>query len=156
AEPRPPADRQARDSAVLVAGFGNPVAAAYAAHMGRQGTAGRESGVRLFSPLPRKAGGEGEILSPADVVLFLTSRLAEQDRRELDGLLTRIREQGASFVGVVSSFRAHLGDAGVAAAEEYVLDRLKGSPARVVVFRPGFVLCPGSPAAAGLRRFGPC
>jgi hypothetical protein len=124
---------------VLVAGAGNPVAADYAAALGRRAVSAADAPARA-----------------ADVVLFLKPRPTERDRRELDELLTLARERGAGFVGVVSTFRTHLGDPEAAAAESHVLDRLKGSTARTVVFRPGFVLSPGSRTTAALRRFGPC
>src|SRR5262249_3718932 len=65
-------------------------------------------------------------------------------------------ERRVEFVGVVSSFGAHLGDRAAAESEEYVLGRLKDLPARCVVFRPGHVLSPASRASAWLRRLGFC
>lgn len=69
--------------------------------------------------------------------------------RPTDAQLARAR--AADFVAVVSSYRVHLGDPAAAAAEKDVLDRLKGTAARVVVFRPGVML-----GSAALRRFGAC
>src|SRR5262249_50836823 len=60
------------------------------------------------------------------------------------------------FVAVVSTFRAHLGDAAAAEAEAHALGRGEGLRARTVVFRPGHVLSRHSRACAHLRRFGFC
>ncbi|MFO0798511.1 MAG: FAD-binding protein [Gemmataceae bacterium] len=76
------------------------------------------------------------------MVVSLTSRPTDEQ-------LARAR--GGDFVAVLSSYRFHLGDPAAVAAEQDVLDRLKGTAGRVVVFRPGVVL-----GAAALRRFGAC
>jgi hypothetical protein len=86
----------------------------------------------------------------------LKPRLTERDRAELDALIRQAAERGVEFVGVVSSFRVHLGDRAAAESEEHVLGRLKELPARRVVFRPGHVLSPTSRARVLLRRFGFC
>lgn len=83
------------------------------------------------------------------VILVLQPRPADS---QLEDQIARAR--GAEFVAVVSTFRAYLGDATAVTAEKSVLDRLKGSSARVVVFRPGVMLSPDSPAAKSLCRCG--
>jgi hypothetical protein len=91
-------------------------------------------------PRPRPAGGRPG--GAAGVVVPVAPR-------PTDAQLDSARD--ADFVAVVSSYRVHLGDPAAAAAERDVLDRLKGSAARVVVFRPGVVL-----GTAALRRFAAC
>ena len=125
-----PSSDRARD--VLLVGGPDPVAADYLRH-----ASGGGCGVRSF-------------------VVFLKPRLTDKDRAELDALIRQAAERSVQFVGVVSSFRVHLGDRGAVAAEEYMLGRLKGLPARCVVFRPGYILSPGSRPSAWLRRFGSC
>jgi acetylornithine/succinyldiaminopimelate/putrescine aminotransferase len=84
------------------------------------------------------------------LVLFLSSRLSDGDRRALDELLRFARERQMAFVGVVSTLRAHFGDQGAAEAEAYVLAQTRGL--RTVVFRPAFVLSRNSAAGTRLRR----
>ncbi len=106
----------------------------------------------LPTPAEARSARTDAPTSAAGVIFHLTPRPA--DRRALDEKLARARD--ADFVGVVSTYRTHLGDLAAAAAEKSVLDQLKGSAARVVVFRPGVVLGPTSPASAALRWFGAC
>jgi hypothetical protein len=135
-----------RDDVVLVAGFGSPVDVDYAAFARRQG------GGRVTLTVAR-AGFTGLGRAGA-VVIFLPPRLTDFERRALDDLLDGSSE--ARFVGIVSTFRVHLGDRHATEAEEYALGRAKNLPARTVVFRPGYVLSPGSRTSVFLRRFGPC
>lgn len=128
-----------RHDVVLVADLGNPVAADYAAHLGRG------SEVRVVRP-----GESAEAVS--GVVLFLGTRAGQL---ELDEILARDRIGEGTFVGIVSSFEAHLGNRAVTDAEAFLLARLTDLRARVVVFRPGFVLTPGSRATRLLSRFAP-
>jgi hypothetical protein len=128
---------------LLVAGPGNPVAADYISYVERQANAN----VKLADTA---AGGKPVF----GLVLFLTPRPSEDDRRELDGQLALADQSQCRFIGVVSTFRVHLGDKAAAAAEARVLARTKGSRARTVVFRPGYVLSSHSRASALLRRLG--
>jgi hypothetical protein len=127
----PPSGGAEREADVLLVGGPDPVAADYACH------ASHDCCVR-------------------SLVLFLRPRLTQRDRAELDALIQRATEGGVDFVGVVSSFRVHLGDRAAIESEEYVLGRLKDLPARRVVFRPGHILSPSSRAGTLLRRFGFC
>lgn len=97
----------------------------------------------LSLPTPAEARPRPATRSEAaGVVVSLASRPTDEQLG---------RARGADFVGVVSSYRFHLGDPAAVAAERDVLDRLKGTTAQVVVFRPGVVL-----GSAALRRFGAC
>jgi hypothetical protein len=92
----------------------------------------------------------------AGLVLFLGRRLTEDDRCTLDALAGLVAEHGVEVVCVVSSFLVHLGDREATESETFTVARLRGLPARVVVFRPGYVLGPHSRVSALLRHFGPC
>lgn len=107
----------------LVVGFGtSPLAAEYA----RQ-AAGAVRVVDL-----RRADAL-DIAPISQCVLFLDRSLHERDWEKLDALLPLL--SAATFVGVVSSFRVHLGDARAANIESHVVDRLKGAGLRPLVFR---------------------
>jgi hypothetical protein len=124
---------------VLVAGFGNPVAADYAAYVSRRG--------RAVASLDR------ESQTPVTaVVLFLGSRLSDRDRAKLDALAQVVHEKRPELVCIVSSFRVHFNDQAARGMETYALDKLRGLPR--VVFRPAFVLSRSSKATTYLRRFG--
>jgi hypothetical protein len=121
--------------------------------MGSPSSATRADAVRVagggrlaaaYSAVPRRGAG---------AVLFLRPHPSAANRRGLDEVLAAVGERPGGFVGVVSSFRTHLGDPATAAAEREALDRLRDAGARAVVFRPGIVLDRGTTAA--LRRFGP-
>jgi hypothetical protein len=136
---------------LLVVGMGNPVAADYAAYVNRQGgrnvvLADTPSGATFPA-----ATEEGRVPS---VVLFLSPRLA--DRSSLDALPALLQKWGTEFVGIVSTFRVHLGDRDAAETEAHVLARLEGVKARAVVFRAGHILSNSSRAGVNLRRFGSC
>jgi hypothetical protein len=92
----------------------------------------------------------------AALIVFLNPRLTERDRRLLDDLLFLAGDWQTDFVGVVSTFRVHLGDQAAMETENHVLTRLKGLGARTVVFRPGHLLCRNSPVRGHLRRLGFC
>jgi hypothetical protein len=140
---------------VLVAGFGNPVANDYAAYA----ACGKDDCRMEIADLSEESAitnlqsaiGRGPVRS---IILFLTPRLTSRDRSALDNLLARAAAWGTGFVGIVSTFRVHLGDRAAAEAEAHVLARAKGLRARTVVFRPGQVLSRNSRAGVFLRRFG--
>jgi len=94
--------------------------------------------------------------SVRSLVLFLSPGLTESRLADLDALVRQAGERGVEFVGVVSTFRVHLGDRAAADAEEDALDRLRSLSARCVVFRPSHILSPASRASAWLRRVGFC
>jgi len=145
---------------LLVAGLGNPVAEDYLAHARRE-SAAAEGPLPVFVELSSPSGssalrtavGSSRI---AALVLFLGRRLTEDDRTALDALAELATERGTEFIGVVSTFRVHLGDRNAVDAEAYALGRFKALSECVVVFRPGYVLSPRSPVSALLRRWGPC
>jgi hypothetical protein len=87
------------------------------------------------------------------IVVFLKPKLTETDRRALDDMFEVAVNSQTEFIGVVSTFRVHLGDDSAADAEAHALARLKRLPARVVVFRPGHILSRNSLASTRLRRF---
>lgn len=94
---------------------------------------------------------EGESLQvareplPSSVVLPLSA-----GRSALDALLPGLGQ--ARFIAIVSSVCVHLGDAKATEAERDLLERLNHLPARIVVFRTGFLLGGASRATAWLRR----
>jgi hypothetical protein len=88
------------------------------------------------------------------IVLFIRSRLSESDRRLLQQIVDRFRD--VKFIGLISTFRVHLGDQRAAQTEAYVLQELQPLGARMVVFRPGHVLSRHSPISKRLRQFGFC
>jgi hypothetical protein len=132
-----------------VAGLGDPVAADYAAYLGRQG---HRRVVLVGAALDDGQGAAANHEQPAALVLFLSPRL--KDRAGVDALTALALQRRPNLVCVISSFQVHLGNREAAEAEEYVLSRLGGLP--VAVFRPGHILSPSSPAAARLQRFGFC
>jgi hypothetical protein len=134
---------------LLVAGFGNAVAADYAAFA--RGQADRNPTLVADPALPDDVPP-----GPLAVVVFLPPRLTEPDRARLDALLALAVERQAHFVGLVSTFRTHFGDRAAAEVESHALERLGSLRHQAVVFRPGHVLSPHSPASASLRRLGPC
>jgi hypothetical protein len=85
------------------------------------------------------------------VVLFLDKHLTHRDGAVLDGVVEVAREMGAGCVCVVSSFHVHFGYRAAARAEAFVLGRLAGLPARVVVFRPSPVVSRHSRLGTFLR-----
>lgn len=155
---------------VLIAGFGDPVAADYAAYV-RAG--GRSGAVLLGDGQLRELAGAGagllriSDLPPADgerpigidrvtgLIVFITSQLTARNRRNLDQVLEIARRGHTRFVGVISTFRVHLGDSRAADVENYVLGRAGDRFPRVVVFRPGHVLSRQSPIACVLERLAP-
>jgi hypothetical protein len=146
----------AKPGVLVVAGFGEATAADYVAYARRRQEP--EGGVQVAdlsdpAAVARLRSAIGRSLASA-LVLFLSPRPSEPDRRALGDLLDLAGELPVRCVVVVSTFRAHLGDLGAAEAEAHVLARTKGLRARTVVFRPGHVLSPTSRAATRLRRLG--
>jgi hypothetical protein len=92
----------------------------------------------------------------AALIVFLIPWLTQRDCRLLDDLIFLAGDWQTEFIGVVSTFRVHLGDQAAMATETHVLTRLKGLGARTVVFRPGHLLCRNSPLSAHLRWLGFC
>jgi hypothetical protein len=162
--------RATRADVVLVASFGNPVAADYAAFVSQSSLGGAvvvadEKIRRLVEPPVRSLSMDEFLNSPPDIgsehgrvpslVLFVNSRLNARERRELDELLGTARRSQTGFVGIVSTFRLHLDDPDVMEVENYVLSRASDLSARVAVFRPGHVLSRHSSTSRFLQRFAP-
>jgi hypothetical protein len=150
---------------VVVASFGDRVAADYVADATQQpptlspdrGGEGRVRGERLAELSQRdaivklRAGLDRSRLE--DIVLFLPPRLGADERSALDALLALAKEHQTNFIGIVSTFRVHLGDKAAAQAERYVFDQLKGMQTRLAIFRPAHILSEQSTARINLRRF---
>jgi hypothetical protein len=131
-------------SDLTVADFGDPVALDYLAYVGPQGNRNER-----WQSFPNDGRG-------ASLILFLHPRLTDRDYRALDDLLARAGQWQRGFIGVVSTFRVHWGDQAAAAVEANVLARTKGLRARIVLFRPGFVLSNHSRTGMLLRQLGSC
>jgi hypothetical protein len=144
----------AKTEAVVVAGFGNPVAVDYLAYVQRRGD-------RIIA-YPGGEGGAGQADKTVGrdavgaVFLFLPRRLTARNRPLLDEVLAFSDRQRARFVCLVSSFRVHFGDRRATEAEDYALGLARRLPTRLVVFRPGHVISANSRAGAWLRRLGFC
>ncbi|MFO0949799.1 MAG: hypothetical protein U0835_01335 [Isosphaeraceae bacterium] len=148
--------------AVLIAGFGNGVAADYANFLAEHA---RAKPVLVADGAVRRLAGPGvntfsleeasraETGRLAGLVLFVGARLSSRQRRELDAVLDLARSRGAGHVTVVSSFRVHIRDTAAAALEADVVSRVKALTDRYVVFRPGHVLSPNSGVNRFLHRF---
>ena len=155
---------------MLIAGFGNAVAADYAAFVSQSSQSDAvvvaDEKIRRLVEAPVRSLSMDEFLrSTPDIgsehgqvsslILFINSRLTARERRELDDILRIARRWQTRFVGIVSTFRVHLDDPDVAEVENYVLSRASDLPARVVVFRPGHVLSRHSSISRFLERFAP-
>jgi hypothetical protein len=158
-----------REDVVLVAGFGNAVAADYAAFV-RRGDAvlvadGRiralaEGGGRTVAldecvrSTADDWGGRGRGVS---LVVFLSPRPTERERRGLADLLRASNSWPVRFVGIIGSFRVHLDDPVAEEAERFALGHAltSGLEPRVAVFRPGNVLSLHSGVSRFLRRLAP-
>src|SRR5262249_44463521 len=141
---------------LCVASLGNPAADDYADYVRRrQAGSCKVEVARLSNPSANSslqpAIGRGRVRA---VILFLNPRLTKHDRGALDEFFSRAVGWDTDFVGVVSTFRVHLGDQAAAEAEAHVFGCAKGLRARTVVFRPGQVLSRSSRTGALLRRFG--
>jgi hypothetical protein len=136
---------------LFVASFGDAIATEYAAYV-----RGREKDCRmLVADLSETAAVSGLPASVGNgpvgaILLFLNPRQTERHRQTLAELLRRAGEWRTDFLGVVSTFRVHLGEQTAVESETHVLTLAKGLPVRTVVFRPGHVLKDG----ALFRRFG--
>src|SRR5262245_25943305 len=106
---------------LLVVSFGEATAADYADYVRRRRP--EDCRVEVLERSDRPGVKRGPIRA---IVLFLAPRLSERDRRALDELLNGAGECRTDFVGVVSSYRAHLGDRDAAEGEAQVLGRVKG------------------------------
>ena len=159
----------ARAGAVIIAGFGNSVAADYAAFVSQNSpddsVVADETIRRLLKPsvssvsmaeFSRSTSDIGSDLALApSLVLFIKSPMTAGERAELDDILAIARRSQSRLVCIVSKFRLHLDDPGIEEVENYVLSRAADSSARVVVFRPGHVVSRHSSVSVFLNRFSP-
>ena len=144
----PPSLPAHRRGFVVVASFGDPVAADYVADATQHCLAElsqRDATAKLRAGLDRTR--------LEDIVLFLPPRLGAYERGALDGLLALAKEHQTNFIGIMSTFRVHLGAEAAAEAEGYVLDQLKDTKTRVAIFRPSHILSEHSTASINLHRF---
>jgi hypothetical protein len=144
--------RPSQEEILLVAGVGDSIADDYAAYVRGQ----KDCRVRvvLAGTANRRSAEEPLAESVSDFVFFLKPRLAKGDRGLLKQTIARCR--GVKFVGLISTFRVHLGDRHAAETENWVLEQIRPLGARVVVFRPGHILSRHSPVSQRFRRFGFC
>jgi hypothetical protein len=171
ARPARPA-REGRDDLVLVAGLGDPIAADYAAFVGRgsrgeavliEGARSRTSdglSVRALRPEECARPTPDDVIGRDRVdglIVFIGPRLSAARRRELAGLAEMARRWSIGFVGIVGSFRVHLDDPDADEAERFALSQFRevAPESRVVVFRPGHLLGPHSALGHALRRLAP-
>jgi hypothetical protein len=155
---------------VLIAAFGNPVAAEYAAFVCKNSPAGAvviaDEDVQRLIEAPTRSLAIDELLrsgtlsahrheGAASVVLFVDSGLSLRQREELDSILDVARVSRTQFIAIVSSFRVHLGDTQAIENENEVLSRATETSGRVAVFRPGHLLTKHSPALRWLKRLAP-
>jgi hypothetical protein len=133
---------------LLVISFGDPAAADYAAFAGVG--SGRDDIVLLARG--RLGTVDGQF---ASLVIFLKPNLEARDRQALHEIIARAAECRPAFVCIVSTGQSHNEDQ-ASHDVDYVLRSLRNRAGRVVTFRPGHILSPGSRAFALLRRFGPC
>src|SRR5262249_40946218 len=116
-QPTNPREAEPKEDLLLVAGFGNPVAADYVAHLSRLGI----RNVAIEQDVALRSTGEDNRIGT--LVLFLPPGLSERDRRNLDDLLAPFGEGQGRVLCIVSTFRVHFGDRGAEEAEAYVLSR---------------------------------
>ena len=156
---------------MLIVGFRDAIAADYAAFVNQHSEStvvfmvGDEM-LRRLAELPVRSLSMVELLrTTADtwrqfgrvsgLILFISARLSEGERRDLDEFLRIARQWYHGFVGVISTFRVHLDDPRVTEVENQVVSRVSDSSAHLVIFRPGHVLSQHSPMGRFLQRFAP-
>ena len=158
--------------AVVVAGFGDPILADYAAYVScrqsrmthrshrRNGTAG---GALVSPPMLLDLSGS---TASADLqqtftrtwsalILFLKPSLSDAERGLVHDLLTHAAKH-AKFVGFISSFRVHLGDGDATASEAYALEQAQRLGMSATVFRAGHILSRKSRVSSRLRKWSFC
>jgi hypothetical protein len=172
AEASPP-DAAARegkavDAIRLIAGGGDPVIADYARWAARTG---RERIAVIAQPDVCGAIKECVQLHPAEgfskaeylaahpqeridsVVIILGRHATKAEQDLLSAVADLALEKRVDCVCLVSSFRVHLGDPDARRAEEFLLNRLKDSSARIVAFRPSHILSSRSRFSEALRKY---
>jgi hypothetical protein len=163
-------DRSIRPGSVLIAGFGNTVAADFAAFANQRSQGGAivvaDAKVRQLVDAPIRSLAIDELFlstrhantehRPVDsLILFISPHLTADERRQIDDLIAIAHRCQARFLGIISTFRVHLDDPGVVEVENDVVSRAAKLFDRVAVFRPGHVLSGHSPLAGVLDRLAP-
>jgi hypothetical protein len=149
----PQAPAEAQGELLLIAGFGDPVAADFAAFAQRGGV---RTVVVPTGQVSRSAlSGARQSHRVSGAVIFL-GRGPAATQVALDEVMADIAECKVERVCVVGTLGAHFGDHGAAAAETRVLDRLTAAGVRPMLIRAGHVLSPGSRASAALRALWFC
>ncbi len=130
--------RGSRTDVVLIASFGNALAADYAAFVSRSSHGNAivvaDEETRRLVEAPVRSLSMDEILRSTpdtwnvqgrvpSLLLFINPSLTERERRELDEFLGIARRWQIRFVGIISTFRLHLDDPEVAEVESYVVSR---------------------------------
>lgn len=130
-----------RAEVAIIAGPGDPLAAAYAAFLGQEPA--------------RSTDEDGP--GPPSLVLFLPDRLDGDARRAITERWMAAARRPLRFVGVVGTFRVHLGDPAAEETERFAIDlvRSAGIAGRLAVFRPGYVLGTDSGLGRWLSRLSP-
>jgi hypothetical protein len=138
---------------LLIAGFGDPVAADFAAFAERGGVRTVVVPAGHVSRSALSGAWQGRRVSGA--VIFL-GRDSAARQAALDEVTAAVADGKVGRVCVVSTLGVHFGDRGAAAAEVCVLDRLTAAGVQPVLVRAGHVLSPGSRASAALRALWFC
>lgn len=87
------------------------------------------------------------------IVIFLPKHDTKRNRIFFEKVAEIIVQKQVECVCIVSSFRVHFGDLRASRVENWILNRLQNSSARIVVFRPGHILSPQSHINRRLRRY---
>src|SRR5262245_11225166 len=158
------------DDILLIAGLGDPTIADFASFAARGGS--RKVVVVSTDDVCRRVEAPAEAHpiehcsretlsgtckggSVSGVVLFLGVGPTPAAETALDAVIAVAEEAGVERVCVVSTDRVHFNDRR-AAAEARLHNRVKGSAARTVLFRPAHVLSRNSRGSAWLRALWFC
>ncbi|MFO0908907.1 MAG: hypothetical protein U0794_11200 [Isosphaeraceae bacterium] len=111
------------------------------------------SGVRISAETSSAEAASG----PVTLLLLLPTAWTDAAESQLGTLLNALSPRPVTFVGLVGTFRVHLGDGRAEAVEQTALKLVSHRipEAHVAVFRPSHVLSPRSPTTKWLRRLAP-
>ena len=101
---------------------------------------------------PKRDGDDSHDMS---LLLVLNPLMREREHRAIDQAVQFAHQHRPGFVGIISSFRFHLGDPVIEELEETILGAIRDLTARIVVFRPGHILSQRGAVGQFLRRFAP-
>ena len=157
----------ARDDLALVVDLGQPAAVDYVQFLYRHS----ERGVGFVSWIGAFAGIQGGVhcyplgessplvlaVAPrqriAALVVFLPAVLTPRERQVLNELFAVAPASQVPFVGLISSFRVHLGDQAAAESEAYAVAAAQKHATRVSVLRPGHIISAQSRTSRRLRHY---